>query len=676
MVSGVTAENKAARRHRLRWTYVVPIAMALLASCASPPTILPGTIEPINVPPHHSPIYTNQPKIELSLAHESAQDWDESTRVEVDTYGVDGNGASCSDHISSHFTEKTSDQSRNHITPFDVVVSSNGEDGLCSVSVSTRECIGTNCSAFQDTPYTVDVVFDTKPPQVVVDANVPGVIQGSATNSSPLSEASVSYAGQDSTLATSPLDSTGRFSIAFIPEVGPKNVTLTIVDAAGNPGTATVAQDYEFNAGLNITSMQLDGKQYNLAQLSQVAGRQIQDGDLFVGMKLPEGVDPNTVSISGEQGNWRNFGFKSTFTCDKMSQESYDVAFSCTLPSKSGDTAQLKFTFTDKYGYQFDMYYPQQSFFSVDTREMTLGEMALYITERAVAILAGLSIVGLSAAAEINRRRYNKTYQSAAQLALGGNMTKAFKEIDESSFIMNGQRNRMKSQIRGLVEEQKRTRLVEEHKNLVTKLYVFPMAYHDYKDAPTIYHEQLKEAIDNLNRVLQLNFDTTYLQDVRGRSDAEAIYEKFTQALDRWMELNFENPAKETNNDWKAMEHRWGEHLPEIESVMHSLYILQTRQTHNMLWSRLKKGTEKSKNNIKTIGLLYAYNQGILFRSGKMRQEAYTSLITHNEMQIEDVVSTLMKWGSTGVGEFVSAIHDGGERVRAEKHFKSFIGRS
>lgn len=670
-----STENRAARKNHLNWRYVVPLVLALLASCGSPPAPPTGTIEPINVPPHNSPIYSNQEKVLFTLAHESAQNSDQNTHVEVSLSGTESSGASCDNHLSSHFTQPTDEQRKNHITPFDVVVSSNGEEGLCSVSVKTRECIETSCSDYQDEPYTVDVVFDITPPQISVDANTPpGTAQGTATDAmSPVTGVSASYTGQEGELATSTPDTSGRFAMAFKPEVGPRSVTLKATDAAGNIALQQVAQDYEFNAGLNITSMQFDGKTVDLAKLSQTAGRQIQDGDLFVGMQLPEGTDPNTVSIAGDQTNWRYFGLRSTFTCDRFTHESYDVAFSCTPSSKSGDKAQLKFTFTDKYGYSFDMYYPQESFFTVDTRAMSFGEMAWYITERAVAVLAGLSLAGLTAAAVANRRQYEVAYQSAAQLAFAGKMGNALQKIDETTFLTSGQKSSLEADIRAQMEAQKKAQLVAEHKELINRLYIFPGVYDNFTGGGYVPHDALQEAIGNLNRALQLGFNTNYLNDVRGRYDAVVVLENFTLALDRWMQLNFVNPATEAKNDWKELENKWGANKPKIELVLQSIFALETRQTHSALWSQLKKGRESSKDNLKTIGLLYAYNHGLLFRSGKMRQDVYTSLITHNEIPIEEVISTLMKWGSIGVADFIGAIHDSGERARAEKHFKSFI---
>jgi hypothetical protein len=678
MANVQTAENRAARRLHLEWKRSVPLALffLFLASCAPTPAPAGGTIQPVNVPPHHSPIYTNQEQLTLSFENNPTTNDQRKKTVAIDLNGHDASGNSCDDHLSSKFTEPSYDQSAKGITPFDVIVSANGEEGSCKVEVRTQQCVEQSCSGWQDEPFSVEVVFDTTAPKVEVTGNNPGTIQGTAIDANPLQDISVRSIGENPQLLgnAASAEQDGKFTVLYRPEVGPKSVSVEVQDAAGNVGKQTVTSDYEFNMGLSITKMQVDGKQINLTEFSKIAGRKINDGDIFVGAELPSGIDPNTVSLSGEQANWRKFGFTSKLQCGKIAPNGFDVAFVCTPASTSSDKARLKFNFTDQYGYSFEMEYPQEAFFTVETRSMNMGELAWFITERALAILAALTVAGLGTAITVNSKRYGDARQKALSLADIQNVRDAFTHIDSVDFLTDQQRNRLKSQVNGHMEAKRQAVLMAEHKGLINELYVFPMAYIDYRTALSIPHKAMKEATDNLSRALQLGYKTNYLQDIRRRSDDDAVTEQFSAALERWMDLYILNSTKEPSHDWKKVEEGWGENKDEILAVLNTLHKLQTRPEYASLLSRVKHGKQSLLDKVNEITLVYAYNNNLLIRNGTIDQRIYTHLVAHN-MEIEDVISTLMKWGSTGVGEFIGQIRDEGQRKRATKYFQKFFDK-
>lgn len=674
MATTAQSPEHRGRRMSIKWQYLIPAIIFLLASCAPTPAVLPSTLDPVDVPPSSLPIYSNGENVNASFANNSATNGSRKTNVVVRTDCVDVGGASCADHVASNFTKQTSEQRKNGITPFDVRVIRNGEDGLLTVTVTSVECDAkepTVCSSPQQEPYSFQVVFDTVPPRIAIDPNTPpGLLTGSVADSSPIVGAEMSIPGINGSIPVT-VGPGGSLNVAYVPPVGTFDPELSATDAAGN--TATVQSDpkaYNFNAGLQFHSMQMNGQNMDLRLLSSQLGREVKGGDVLVGADLPDGIDPKTAALKFEQKNWRSFGFKTTMrNCDPVNQQVYDVAFMCTPSSTSVNTMTMKFTYTDKYGYSADFYYPAETNFKVGTRPMNLPETLQAITEYALGIMAVLGTAGVLGALAVGSHQYRRIREGVIQQALAGDKQGAINIVRETKFLPRRLRDKLTAEISAYIEEQKRLIKVEEAHKLVNELFVFPgIPLEDWKSKQKIPHVSIRNAVDQLSRLLRLDIPTHYLDDdtQQEKPDSELLFGSFSNALNRWLELYISTPAKRSDN-WDTMQNIWGDEKKEIMETLSTLYDMETSWKYHELWAQIKKANLSRARRLHTTAIAFAHNKELLIKNGRLQQKVFNELIGRNMeiTSIAEVISIIATLGFKEVVGFTSQIRDQKMREQA-----------
>ncbi|PIY68900.1 hypothetical protein COY90_03475 [Candidatus Roizmanbacteria bacterium CG_4_10_14_0_8_um_filter_39_9] len=670
-------ENRG-RKMSIKWQYIIPaliFLVALTAGCSPTPAVLPSTLDPVNVPPSSSPIYSNQPDVKASFTNNSATNGSRKTNVVVRTDCVDAGGGPCADHVASSFTKQTREQRENGITPFDVKVSRNGEDGLLTVTVTSVECDAkdtTVCSPPQQEPFTFQVAFDTVPPVVSITPNTPpGLLTGSVIDSSPIASAQFGMVGSQNKTPIS-VGPDGALTVPYVPPVGGYIPEVSATDAAGN--SATVQSDlkiYNFNAGLQIHSMQMNGKDVDLGALSQQWGGTIKDGDVLVAAALPEGIDSSTAALQFEQKNWRSFGFKTTLRdCTRLgNSQAYDVAFSCTPSSTSKNTMMMKFTYTDQYGYSADFYYPAETNFAVGTRPMNLPETIQYLFEYALGIMAALGAAGGLGALAVGSHQYRRTREGVIQQALAGDAQGAIKTVKETKFLQRRLKDKLTAEINANIEEQKRLIKVEEAHGLVNELLVFPgIQLEVWKQIQKIPHDSILNAIVQLSKLLRLDISTHYLDDDKqqGKPDSELLFGSFSNALNRWLELYISTPSKSSSN-WDEMQKVWGDEKQEIMETLSALYDMETSWKYHELWARIKKADLSRARRLHTTVIAFAHNKELLIKNGKLQQKVFNELIERN-MEITSIAEVILIISTLGFKEvmgFISQIRDQKMREQA-----------
>lgn len=660
MITQTGPENKKRRFHITgRQLFYTFLAVLGLSSCA-PATIPPPDIDQSGLPPRNSPYYTNDGSMNFLLVNSSTTSAGGKRTLTVSTYCQTNSGSSCDDRVATSIGKPNKEQKNNNQIPFNVVVSRGDGDDIVDVAIQTTEAIGSSISPSSD-PIHISISFDQTAPQIQINPNTsPGTIIGTATDGSPLEVVEAKECGEGVPMGDTLIASDGSFGLVFVPRVGENNcVELSVKDAAGNIGQTKDNKPYNFDAGFLIHTILLDDPGRDLNELSGRVGQPVTTKDYIVTADLPPGIDPATVKLSGKQGN---FGLTATFDCPQIGLPNFDVSFLCTPNSKGG--TDMKITFTDQYGYSFQEFYPDLASFEVPARKMTLGEQIWYYTKIFSAVLSASILTGLVVRYKRRKKEYGIVKEKANDFLQLGLEDVMVGYVSSLISLDQRQKDRLLADLKirkSEIESSRRKKVFSEH---LTVLKEYLRADRDYTIEP-VTSEELREIVKNLNEMRKLGFVTHELSE-NDTPDVFIMLERFSRAfnvlLDQLPELS------RGKNWWNAVREKLNVEtkINEMEEILARLLVIQVEGKYKSLWSMIKKQDEDLAKRMIKIGIIHAEDMGILSE----KAQVYTELITHNKVEIEEVIQWLIDWNSPVISKFIEKIRIPNEKAKAFEYFQ------